>query len=125
MGDIRVEYHPDSGRLDHFMSADEYDQPPPEIRRSTGASSRVSDHPPYYPFQSQADFELAGLALDALNHQQLDQLLSMIQRCLQGADQLTFKRSSDVYDTWKHAAEMTTPVRSCFRCALATIEINQ
>jgi hypothetical protein len=102
------------------MSADEYNRPPLGIPRRTQKTS--DSRPPYYPFQSQADFELAGLALDALNHRQLDQLLSTIQRCLQGDDKLTFQQSSDVYNTWKHAAEMTTPVRTCLGCILISIQ---
>ncbi|TEB20713.1 hypothetical protein FA13DRAFT_1779701 [Coprinellus micaceus] len=96
LGDIRVEYIPSSNR-------EEFCIPYERVKESLGG------RPPWYPFQSRADFEIAKLGLEALNHRQLDALLSTVQRCISSEDTLSFKRSSEVLEVWEHAAELTTP----------------
>lgn len=65
-----------------------------------------------YPFRSRADFEFAELVLEAaLNRKQIEQLISISNKCLSGEDAFTFKDAADLEKTWAQASlPSRTPV---------------
>ncbi|KAJ3519035.1 hypothetical protein NMY22_g13380 [Coprinellus aureogranulatus] len=98
-GDIRIEYIPCAKRADVHTTAEEYNGPPKHIPYKK-VKEALKGRAAWFPFKSRADFEVARIALEALNHWQLDALLSTLQWCLQGEDTLSFTppRSHELAD---------------------------
>jgi hypothetical protein len=60
---------------------------------------------------SRADFEFAEIALEAaLTKDQVDSMIKLIGRLIQGQDSLTLTSHSDLRKAWDAASELVTPV---------------
>ncbi|KAG1900690.1 uncharacterized protein F5891DRAFT_980264 [Suillus fuscotomentosus] len=100
---IKVEYHPNSGRPTKVYHFEDYGHGP-------GAPPVVpeADPTPWQPFRTCIDFEVAELAHDAgLSHEQLDGLIHLIHRSR--IELFTLKNCKDVRDTWDTASFKMTP----------------
>ncbi|GJE87349.1 hypothetical protein PsYK624_034320 [Phanerochaete sordida] len=97
--DIRVEYHPASGRGTKITPFKDYHREYPARPPSEG------DDKPFAPFESLEDYQFAEIALDAgLKKPQVDTLLSFIQAGKNGTSKVTFNTSADVDAAWDKAA---------------------
>ena len=100
---FKMEYHPKSGRL-------------PTVNRfsaftRTASLHQFRDKEPWRPFQSETDFKFAELAHQAaLNKEQVETLLCIIQDITSTGAKLTFRNYGDVHTAWQNAAEQLTPV---------------
>ena len=66
---------------------------------------------PWQPFCSQADFEFAKLALEAtLMQGQIEQLIQLFGKCIQGKDKFNLKSHQDLHETWDAASLLLTLV---------------
>jgi hypothetical protein len=88
---IRVEYHPKSRKPPKVCHIEEYDSGSTRGRHTPAAD-------PWWPdFKSQGDFEYTEIVLRAhLSNELSDKLISLINRCIEGKDELTFKGQADV-----------------------------
>src|ERR1700749_4596513 len=106
-GDIVVEYHPRSGRHSHTFTAEQYKQllgDPPD-------PTEPPDDEPWLPFNSREDFEFAELVHDAaLNRNQIEKLIQLIQRCQDTPGSFTFKKYDDLKESLEDASKLLTPV---------------
>ncbi|GJE85102.1 Plavaka transposase-domain containing protein [Phanerochaete sordida] len=97
--DIRVEYHPASGRGTKISAFGDYQREYPARPPAEG------DDKAFAPFNSLEDYQFAEIALDAgLKKPQVDRLLSFIQAGKTGASKVTFETSADVDAAWDKAA---------------------
>lgn len=104
LDDIKVEYHPRSGRPSQFFHFGDYTTDLPEM-------SIPVDPEPWKPFRSRLDFELAELILDThMNKAQTDTLISLIHHCVSEPDSFTLKNESDLARIWENASIRATKV---------------
>ncbi|KAF8887442.1 hypothetical protein CPB84DRAFT_1816617 [Gymnopilus junonius] len=96
--DIKVEFHPRSGRPTQIFSFDEFQWKRPKARP-------VPVQPePWKPFRTCLDFELAELMLDSnMNSQQSGTLLSLIRRVIEQPGNFTLLNMDDLEKVWNHA----------------------
>ncbi|KAG2124918.1 hypothetical protein BD769DRAFT_1628673 [Suillus cothurnatus] len=101
--DIKVEYHPNSGIeakvcvFDAFEHHPATSVPPPD------------GHPPWHPFKSQPEFDIAELTLEVgLNNEQSDQLTKLCHCCALGKEKVTFKNHKDIHSMWEVALHCIT-----------------
>ncbi|KAG1879198.1 hypothetical protein F4604DRAFT_1579346 [Suillus subluteus] len=102
--DIKVEHHPNSGietkvhpfnNFHHHPAASSVHTPP--------------DDQPWRPFQSQLEFNVAELALEAgLNNKQTDRLIKICLRSSVGKDKFTFRNHKDIHSKWEAASHRVT-----------------
>ena len=96
---IKIEYHPSSGKEPEFLSIDDY--------KTSTESSNSSDHidqEPWKPFCTCLDFEIAELILDSyMNKQQKSTLLKLIYKCIKELDSFTISNTRDLGSTWEQA----------------------
>lgn len=105
IGSIRTEYHPNSGRSTKIESLEDYFEHTPK------PVSPPDDSEPWRPFRSRADFEFAKLALEAaLTQGQIEQLIQLFGKCIQGEDSFNLKSHQDLRETWDAASVLLTPV---------------
>ncbi|KAJ3977305.1 hypothetical protein EV361DRAFT_879617 [Lentinula raphanica] len=107
-GDIKIEYHPNSGKEPEMLHFDEY------VAGQTGhhAIPPPTDFKPWIPFQTRMDFELAALALECtMNKGQTDMLIEIVKRAQEGHDQCTLKNFEELQKTWNEASEKSTRFR--------------
>jgi len=105
IGSIRTEYHPNSGRSTKIESLEDY------FERTSKPVSPPEDSEPWRPFRSRADFEFAKLALEAaLTQGQVEQLIQLFGKCIQGEDSFNLKSHQDLRETWDAASLLLTPV---------------
>ena len=98
--DIRVEYHPNSGRGTKIFRFDDYARERPFAR----ARQDPLREKPWEPFKSLDDFNFAELALDAnLKKDQVELLLSLINRGKESPT-VSFGSFEDIQRTWEKAA---------------------
>jgi hypothetical protein len=106
--DIKTEYHPHSDRQPEVQHFEDYNQ--------GGATKQSLPHntTPWQPFRSRIDFEFAEVALQAaLNHHQVDILISLMHRCASGSEDFTFTSHRDLDKVWNHAHTTLTVVGLC------------
>ena len=110
LDDIRVEYHPQSGReTENFTISDfshnHFPKPPmPD-----------PDRDPWHPFHTLLDFELAELALEAaLNKNQTERLIRLLRRAHYQREKFMIMNQSDLRATWDASGTCLTPVRIPF-----------
>jgi hypothetical protein len=107
-GDIRVKYHPSSGReLESFRFE--------EFKQAAPASAPPEDPEPWKPFKTRADFEFVAIAQDAgLSKAQVNSLIGLFHRCLEsGKDSFTLSSHNEMHNTLKVASERLAKV--CLR----------
>lgn len=110
LNDIKIEYHPSSGRGTSILSFEDYDnerQPRP---------MPPAQHP-WKPFRSRLDFEISEVALEAaLNRSQLDKLIKLVH-CAAERDEtnlFTIQTAGEMKCMWELASTLRTPVRDIF-----------
>ncbi|KAF7424448.1 hypothetical protein PC9H_009755 [Pleurotus ostreatus] len=97
--DIKTEYHPHSRKVPTVQSFNTYQRRPtsPPVE----ASAHNNSLPPWSPFRSRLDFEVASLALDAaLKKEHVEALISLLKRCGRDPQQFTIQNAADIDDTW-------------------------
>lgn len=104
--DIRVEYHPNSGRQADVFKFNDYCQP-------TTAVNTPADPEPWAPFRTREDFEFAEIALETgMSMGQVDALIKLFHKCIKGEGSFTISSHKDMADTFKIAANRLTKVLS-------------
>ncbi|KAG0698920.1 hypothetical protein DFH29DRAFT_809715 [Suillus ampliporus] len=99
---FKTEYHPNSGCPTLVKTFSAFGHGP--------VQPKFDDHEPWHPFTSRADFEFAFLTHKAaLNKEQTDELLWLIQNIVDGHVRLTFRSHNDVSKAWDNAATQLTP----------------
>jgi hypothetical protein len=104
LDDIKIEYHPRSGRPPQFFHFGDYTTDLPEM-------DIPIDPEPWKPFRSRLDFELAELILDThMNKAQTNALISIIHRCVLEPHSFTLKNEGDLARIWENASTRATKV---------------
>ncbi|KAF8895008.1 hypothetical protein CPB84DRAFT_1816018 [Gymnopilus junonius] len=98
VNDIKVKFHPRSGRPTQIFSFDEFQWKRPKARP-------VPVQPePWKPFRTHLDFKLAELMLDSnMNSQQSGTLLSLIRRVIEQPGNFMLSNVDDLEKVWDHA----------------------
>jgi hypothetical protein len=97
LDDIKVEYHPKSGKQEKVFRFHQYTDLCPGL-------SVPPDKEPWKPFHTCLDFEVAELLLDArMNKKQTSRLLSLIHRCIKDPESFTLSNSDELDKVWAHA----------------------
>jgi hypothetical protein len=112
---IRTEYHPNSKLPPKVAKFEDYREYHSQHRRPTPRNLTK----PWSPFRTRAEFEFAEIALDAaLNQRQVDALLKVFRRCLEGEDSLDLKDHNELQKMWDLASVLHTRVCSsiCNNC---------
>lgn len=110
--DIKTEYHPHSRKVPTVQSFNTYQRRPtsPPVE----ASAHNNSLPPWSPFRSRLDFEVASLALDAaLKKEHVEALISLLKRCGRDPQQFTIQNAADIDDTWTLATHKAPEVGIC------------
>ena len=106
LDDIKIEYHPRSGRPTQLFQFNEYMNQLPESNIDI-----PPDPEPWTPFRSRLDFELAELILDThMNKNQTNALIALIHQCISEPQSFTLKNESDLSKIWQNAATRATAV---------------
>jgi hypothetical protein len=102
---IKVEYHPHSGRADRVHHFGNYK------REWAAEPSTPRNRKPWEPFHSRLDFEFAELALQAaLSKEETGRLINLVQRAITGKEQFTLATHKEVQETWSSLEHRFTPV---------------
>jgi hypothetical protein len=101
-GDIRVEYHPNSGHEDKTFTFEEFGR-----AASPVATPHPPDPEPWLPFKTREDFEFAALAHEAgMSRKQVTKWINLFQRCLNiGKGSFTFSSFGEMRKTVLLASE--------------------
>jgi hypothetical protein len=103
---IKTEYHPHSARPHRIEKFEDYKE-----RDTTNIPLPSTD--PWRPFQSKVDFEFAEIVLEAcLSKNQAEKLISIVQRCQTGDEQLNIGSHKQLCETWDQASSLLTPVQN-------------
>lgn len=106
-GDIRIEYHPRSGKDACILSHEEFKQ----SLKDHLEPMELPDDEPWSPFHSREDFEFADLVHDAaLNRPQIERFIKLIRRCQDAPGSFTFQKYGDLKDSLDNASKLLTPV---------------
>lgn len=109
---IRTEYHPHAKLPPKVVKFEEYREHHSQHRRPTPRNPTK----PWTPFRTRAEFEFAEIAIDAaLNKRQVDALIKVFHRCIEGKDTFELKGHADLIEMWELASVLHTRVHS-FRC---------
>jgi hypothetical protein len=74
-------------------------------------TSLAFDSKPWSPFKSLADFQFAEVALEAaLNKNQVEKLIKIIRRCINGGDVFNLASHKEICEIWADASAMVSPV---------------
>jgi len=105
--DIKVEFHPHSGKptqifsFDNFTRLASHSDPVVQIQEENRPNTR---RPPWHPFTTRTDFELAELMLDAhLNENQCNTLLKIVNSVAPQSKELTISTTQHLSSTWDFA----------------------
>jgi len=115
-GDIRIEYHPNSGRNPKTYEFEAFTQ---EALHST-----PTDFEPWAPFKTREDFEFAALMQDAgMSKAQVNKLIGLFHRCVEGGKGSFMLSSYDeMHDILTLASEQLPKV--CLQIHLCTLHIT-
>lgn len=110
LNDIKVVYHPSSGRQTDIYTFEYYCNGPDSEATALNSSTATplnSDKRPWAPFPTRTDFELAEVMLDGhLNRQQINRILTVFRK----ANPTDSNNNSEVSDnrlTIQNAADLT------------------
>ncbi|KAI6146925.1 hypothetical protein BKA82DRAFT_35708 [Pisolithus tinctorius] len=100
--DFKTEFHPCSNTPSLFQSQEEFGQ--------RAAATMAPDPHPWCPFIEEGDYLFAEIALQVgLNASQINGLLSLISRIVQGKANVTLWNDVDLQHAWDRAAMQVTP----------------
>lgn len=98
LDDIRVEYHPNSGRKPEVFHFEDY-------RRDRPSVGPMGDVPPWHPFSCRDDFEFAEAVQKAgMKAEQVDVLLKILWRVRDRESEFSFRSHCDMELAWQQAA---------------------
>jgi len=104
-GDIKVEYHPRSGRESKIYSFEDYARERP--------SARERDDDPWHPFSCRDDFELAeALLVSGMKRKQVETVLNIVKRISEGRSDFSLWSYQDLESAWEQAALFHASVRT-------------
>ncbi|KAF5346809.1 hypothetical protein D9757_013487 [Collybiopsis confluens] len=99
--DIKIEYHPSSGRPVKHMPFHEYGK-----QKDLCGIPVPSDLAPWKPWRSRIDFEVAKLALESsMSEDQINTLITILNCVSQGHDNFTLKDNKEIQKMWDLTAE--------------------
>ncbi|KAF9235747.1 hypothetical protein BU15DRAFT_77676 [Melanogaster broomeanus] len=105
LDDIKVQYHPRSGRDQQVHRFSDYKRD-----QASNKPSPVCDQEPWKPFRSRLDFEIAELALHAsLNKDETNRLISLVHRAAGGSELFSLMNYKEVSETWSQSSHRFTP----------------
>ena len=108
---IRTEYHPHTKLPPVVVNFEEYREYHSQRRRPTARNPTK----PWTPFRTRAEFEFAEIALEAaLNKRQVNALLKLFHRCIEGEDKFGLKDHSDLTEMWDLASVLHARVCSSY-----------
>lgn len=118
LDDIKVEYHPKSGRPTTI-------HPFEEFKRNTQQEPDIPpSSEPWSPFKSRADFEFAEIVLQAsLNTRHTDALIKLFRRVVDEQAEFTFTSHADLKRSFDTAALAHTPVRLDYLSSLLHLQL--
>jgi hypothetical protein len=97
--DIRVDFHPRSEKPPTTYHFHEY------IRDHPHTYNIPTDFKPWKPFRTKLDFDVSEFTLRAgLNANLTNDLISLLNRCAQGQDDMTIKDSKEMQAIWDLAS---------------------
>ena len=101
-GDIRVEYHPNSGHECKTFTFEEF-----QHMGSEACRTHPADPKPWLPFKTREDFEFAEIALlTGMSKKQISALIRLFRKCLEiGEESFTFLNYDDMRRTQELASE--------------------
>jgi len=103
--DIRVEYHPSSGRQTGTFKPNEYHQSVPDC-------NTTSEPEPWAPFRTREDFEFAEMVLEAgMTRGQVKALIKLFHKCIKNEGSFTISKYKDLEKTFKVASNRLAKVR--------------
>ncbi|KAI9057444.1 hypothetical protein FKP32DRAFT_1615288 [Trametes sanguinea] len=101
LGDIKIEYHPRSGRPPQVKPFEEF------MRQNASASASAARHEPWAPgFRTRIEFEFADFVREALlDDGSVTTLLRIIGKIVADPSQFKLSSANDVKASWAAAAE--------------------
>lgn len=108
-GDIRIEYHPSSGRKPEVFAFEEF-------TRAVQENTYPADPEPWAPFKTREDFEFAELARETgMTKGQINALIRLFHQCIEnGKDSFTLSGYNEMHETLKVASERLPKVCCMF-----------
>ena len=108
-GDIKVEYHPNSGHNHKMFTLEEF-----QHARSEVLHTHPADPEPWLPFKTREDFEFAEIAQETgMSKKQINALIRLFQKCINiGKESFTFSNYDDMHRTLALASERLPKVAS-------------
>ena len=101
--DIRIEYHPNSGRRTDTSRVNEYRQPL--------KGDATFEPEPWAPFRTREDLEFAELALEAgMTRGQVNAMIKLFHKCIKGDGSFTISNHKDMADTFEKASNRLAKV---------------
>ncbi|KIK78412.1 hypothetical protein PAXRUDRAFT_164102, partial [Paxillus rubicundulus Ve08.2h10] len=105
LDDIKVEYHPHSGRPQQVYQFSDYKQD-----QASQRPSLTHDQQPWKPFHSCLNFEFVELALYAsLSKDETNRLINLVHRAMGGNESFSLTNHKEVSETWSRVAHCFTP----------------
>ena len=99
VGDIKIEYHPDTKRVPDFIPLKTYQA------RQKHKKPRSNTRKPWMPFRSRSEFEFAEVALKAgLTKNQVDTLIHVIHQHARGEDSFDIRDHDHMHTIWDTSA---------------------
>ena len=103
-GNIRVEYHPNSGHEPDLFNADGYRQLVPDV-------DATLEPEPWAPFRTREDFEFAEIALETgMTKGQLEALIKLFHKCIAKEGSFTISNHKDMKNTFDIASNRLAKV---------------
>jgi hypothetical protein len=105
IGDIKIEYHPDTNRQPDIIPFKTY-QARQKVKKPKSKTRR-----PWKPFGTRSEFEFAEVTLKAgLTKNQVNALIQVMQRCIQGEDSFEIRDHDHLCTIWNAGAVLHTVV---------------
>jgi len=99
--DIRVEYHPSSGREPEVSAFEDFVRVAPEH-----TPLAPPDPDPWTPFNTREDFEFAELALETgMSKAQVNRMIDLFHKCIEKKGRFTLSNHAEMRKTLEAASE--------------------
>ena len=106
MDDIKIVYHPKTGKEPLIQSLADYNAADSKIR----TPSR-SNEEPWAPYKTRLDFEFSEFAMTAyLNKDHVEKLIALLNLAASGKDTLTIANNAELVQIRQTSSTMLTPV---------------
>ncbi|KAL1660152.1 hypothetical protein GGF50DRAFT_63773, partial [Schizophyllum commune] len=132
--DIKIEYHPSSGRPSvsgpiNEVRRDGRPVPADASRTATpnigadGTSTQYPERVPWAGFATALDFEVAEFTLDAqLNARQTETLVKLLRCTAECPSNFTLRKASDIDAAWENAGTKVAKVRIYYQSSTVKVE---